>query len=573
MKTLSDLVQYKGLESIAQLIETEVKSLSNIKFKSQKKNLAQKLNSIFNGYFLENFKKQEYGNFLSRALTAYILMKEFHIPENEAALHITDDTNDMGIDAIYYFNHNLYLFQTKFSNSISRDNIKDIKMGIHAILSLDDSLDTLNQHIQNKKYDLQKILLDDELKIVPVIVFFGQQIPNEITSFLTEEILNNSEYGEFIEKYIIINNEKIFEYEIQPRNVTEIFTLDRYFYRDTPIKMYVGCIKISYLKQLYQKYQNNLFSKNIRFLVDNSAINKKIKETLIEEADKFIYYNNGITFVCDNIKVLASSASSNNLKTLKVENLSIVNGAQTVLSCASVENITDDALVQIRIIETSLQPIENGLSFKITRFNNSQNSVSAMDLRTLDPIHDEIKKFFIKNNFYYTYRTGEYSENISNISFEDLMIALGCFYGYSRIVKNNKGELWSNDKLYLELLSLKNLPLFLALCEIKLLVDKEIENILKDERNKFIIHWNRLILELVFKKNNISIGNFLFEKNKISRAVDEIVYKINEFIDIKNKNRNLYHRQQNSYEEIKKFIFTNSLSTETEQLELNFLPF
>ena len=145
--------------------------------------------------------------------------------------------------------------------------------------------------------------------------------------------------------------------------------------------------------------------------------------------------------------------------------MSIVNGAQTVLSSASVENISDQALVQVRIIEASEGASQNNnLSLMITKFNNSQNSVSAMDLRTLDPIHIEIKKFFIKHGQYYFYKTGETQNKAKYITFEDLMISLGCFYEQSQTVKQNKGELWSNTKLYNDLLKTKDLQLYLLLC-------------------------------------------------------------------------------------------------------------
>ena len=562
MKFLADLISDEKVANIDELLNKELNNVDDIKFKSQKKNLAQKLSTIFDGYFLDGFIHHNCGNFLSRSLTAYVISKQFDMPTEEAAMYITDDSNDFGIDAIYSFGHRLYVYQTKFSKSISRNDIKEVKEGIHNILALDEKCSFFNEHIKARKNELTKILLDDDLKIVPVIVFFGHDLSSDVKNFLNNEIIQNTEYADFVAPYIVVNNETIFEYELKNQKIDEVFTLDRYFFRNEPVVMYAGCIKISFLKELYLRHKNALFSKNIRLLVQNSQINRQITNTLILESDKFLYYNNGITFVCDNIKVLPSSASSSTIKTLRLENLSIVNGAQTVHSCSNVDDIPDNALIQVRIIETKSLLNNDDFSLKITRYNNSQNAVSDMDLSTLDTVHYEIKKEFIKNGFYYLYRTGEnIIDSEKTITFEDLMVSLGCFYGHARLVKNNKGELWSNTKLYSDLLKIKNYELFLCLCRIKKSTDNIIEKI-KNE-NGFIVHWNRLILQLVYQKLGISPKNMEFSEEKIKETIIDIFSKIQEVIEQKAKHKNIYHRQLRSYEEVTDYILGNNNTSET----------
>lgn len=562
MKYLAELSTEVGFSSVDDMVDSEIQKINDIRFKTVKKNMALKLNQLFDGFFLESFDRYTYGNFLSRALTAYVISKKFNIPEVESATYITDDVNDFGIDAIYFFNNILYLFQTKFSKSLDPEEIRKIKEGIKRILSFDDNISVFNSHILKRKNEINKILLIDDIKIVPVIIFYGQQVSPDVKNFFYNEIKNNQEYGDFIDSYQIITNEDIFEYEVKPNNITEVFTLDKFFERNLPVKMYAGCIKISFLKVLYSKYKERLFNKNIRFFIEESNINKGIKDTLTNEPENFIYYNNGITFVCDKIKEMALGATSDNIKTLKLTNMSIVNGAQTVISSSSIQDIPDEALVQIRIIETP--PESDKLSLKITQFNNSQNRVSAMDLRTLDPIHLEIKKYFIQNGYYYHYKTGEKIIPENGFNFEDLMVSLGCFFGHSLIVKNNKGELWENYKLYTDLLLIRNYQVFLILCIIKKSVDIKLENYIKIL--PFLIHWNRLVLELVFKKMNINLETKLDNINLDS--IDEILKTITDmifcYVQDNEKHTNIFHRQKGSYDEIRNYILKkeNPLSTQ-----------
>lgn len=551
---LSELCIAKNVKNIDELLDKELSDIKDIRYKTQKKVLAQKLNNLFDGYFLDNYRSKNYGNFLSRALTAYTISKKFDIPIEEAATYITDDNHDFGLDAIYCYNNKIFVFQTKFSPSLKRKDIAEIKDGLRMLLSLEDNIDKFNIHIQHRTDEIRRFLLVDDIQIIPILIFLGNQVSSDVMNFMEQEIKHNKEYGEFIGHYEIINNEKIFDYEVAHKNITCIFTLDKFFTRTKPVAMYAGCIKVSFLKVLYQKYGDALFSKNIRLLVEDSNINKGIKDTLINEPENFLYYNNGITFICDKISTLADSASSSNIKNLKIENMSIVNGAQTVLSSASVENISDQALVQVRIIEASEGASQNNnLSLMITKFNNSQNSVSAMDLRTLDSIHIEIKKFFIKHGQYYFYKTGETQNKDKYITFEDLMISLGCFYEQSQTVKQNKGELWSNTKLYNDLLKTKDLQLYLLLCLVKKQVDIDIQKYIKQDG--FLVHWNRLILELVYKKLDIQRDcDFETIKNKIDPQIKQIANSIIKYIEENNKYRNIFHRQSQSYQELKDYI-------------------
>ena len=497
-KNLENLAKELGVSTLQEMMDKEVCNLANIQYKSQKMVLMNKLNDLFNGEFLDNFTDCTYGNFLSRALTAYVISKEFDIPENEAAKYITDDTYDYGIDGLYFYKDTIYLYQTKFSNSLKRDDISIVKDGIKMLFSYTENEDKFNNHFKSHKEEILKFMNDENLKVSLTLIFFGEQVSTDIASFLNNEIKRNKEFGDFIGNVNVFKKTNIINLEIENKPITYSLLLDNYFERDFPLKMYAGCIKVNTLKQMYQQYGDRLFYRNIRYLIRDSNINNAIQKTLRDEPENFIYYNNGITITCDKISVLPNSSTSQTLRNLKLYNVNIVNGAQTVISSSLLDDDIDGkALIQIRIIQTHSDKSDYGIADNITKYNNSQNAVYIKDLRILDPIHKEIRREFIKWGYYYKCKTGERCITDKDIDFEDLFIALACYYGHSHIAKINKGRIWETN-LYHELLKIKRFEIFLKLAILKKKIEKCTIQIEKDDSN--ISHWDRLIIALYYRK-------------------------------------------------------------------------
>lgn len=563
MNTLKDLMHSENVASLSELIDKE---LLNTKepFRTQKKQLIIKLVELYDGYFLKDFEYVSFRNFLSRALTAYVISNQFCIDKEEAVQCITDDVHDYGIDALYIKDDKIYVFQTKFSNRLDEKDFRQNKDGFTKLLDIQSNITSFNSKICSHKEELFSALMKDDTVIIPVCIFMGDEVPNNIRLFYNSEITNRPEYDGFIKECIFINKEKIFEYEITARNIDADFILDNYFCVKEPIRMYSGCIKANFLKNLFNKHGINLFSKNIRFAIKDSPINEGIRNTIQDVPDKLLYYHNGITFICEKIKEKPISATSNSIKNLSVSGLNIVNGAQTISSLYDIEHINDSALIQIRIIETQ----DTNIITKITRYNNSQNAVSIKDLRTLEPIHKEIKRHFLKNGFYYMYKTGETcSQPEKVINFDDLMIGLACFYGLSHIAKNNKGQLWENEKLYASLLDSKNYDKFLRISQIKRSIDSCIDKIVEKEQT--IIHYNRLILDIIFEKHPEICNATSTQPENILYYVEDIFNMIKEYIKENSQNIMLYHRKKGAYENLKNYCLNKEVvAVQPLQLEL-----
>jgi hypothetical protein len=149
------------------------------------------------------------------------------------------------------------------------------------------------------------------------------------------------------------------------------------------------------LTGLFDKYRDSLFSLNIRNYLGNTATNKVIIKTLKEEPHNFYYYNNGVSCLADEIKIDDEAGS------VKVTNLQIINGAQTVrtLNKASKSKDLMDAVkraqVLVRITESKKKYGEEGRFWeRIVRFNNTQNVVKLSDFRSNDAIQSDLKTKF-----------------------------------------------------------------------------------------------------------------------------------------------------------------------------------
>lgn len=153
------------------------------------------------------------------------------------------------------------------------------------------------------------------------------------------------------------------------------------------IEVNVFAIQAKELLKLEGIQDNSLFSKNARFGLGRTRVNKDIKETLKNNIDhsKFFLYHNGITIVCQEMNA--------NANLVKISNYSVVNGCQSMLTFyENSENISDNVYVLTKIIEI---PIGAPVSVEsITYWTNNQNAISVRDLKANDVVQRSLKREF-----------------------------------------------------------------------------------------------------------------------------------------------------------------------------------
>ncbi|MCB5953952.1 AIPR family protein [Enterococcus sp. CWB-B31] len=116
--------------------------------------------------------------------------------------------------------------------------------------------------------------------------------------------------------------------------------------------------------EIYSKMGNKLFSKNLRYGIDDElGVNKEIINTLIQNPENFWFLNNGITLVVTDNSIERNLSNYIKLKVTKNEqfkNISVINGAQTISASSqfffgnyteeNIEKAKKNAKVLLRVI-------------------------------------------------------------------------------------------------------------------------------------------------------------------------------------------------------------------------------
>jgi hypothetical protein len=157
---------------------------------------------------------------------------------------------------------------------------------------------------------------------------------------------------------------------------------------------YKTCVALfpgSLLHDLYDEYGARLLELNVRsYLQARGKINKGILETLIREPHRFLAYNNGITVVAEEIKFAEGGT-----RLLSIRGMQIVNGGQTTASIhrARKESKADLSHVYVQAKLTVVPAAEfEEMVPEISRFSNTQNKVSEVDLRANNAYHIGIER-------------------------------------------------------------------------------------------------------------------------------------------------------------------------------------
>lgn len=155
------------------------------------------------------------------------------------------------------------------------------------------------------------------------------------------------------------------------------------------MRVLVGRVSVQEIQRLFNDHGDNLLERNIRRYLGlhTNRVNTAIHATLCDpdKSDKFYFYNNGITAVCDKFDYNALQKSD---YMVQLRNMQVINGGQTCKTIQETLNKTlphmvgEAASVMIRIYQ--LTETQRELVRDITFATNSQNPVDLRDLRSND---------------------------------------------------------------------------------------------------------------------------------------------------------------------------------------------
>jgi len=152
------------------------------------------------------------------------------------------------------------------------------------------------------------------------------------------------------------------------------------------------------LRFVYEKYGARLLEANVRsFLSATGKVNRGIRDTLRDDPEKFMAYNNGIVLVADEIHLGKTDDGAPGILWLK--GMQVVNGGQTTASIYFTKKRNPEidlrcvrVPAKIIILKSKDGPDEESLISDISKYANSQNAVKISDLSANKPFHVEMER-------------------------------------------------------------------------------------------------------------------------------------------------------------------------------------
>jgi len=173
--------------------------------------------------------------------------------------------------------------------------------------------------------------------------------------------------------------------------------------QSTKIESWVFSMRGDAVAGLFEKAGRRLFARNIRgFMGMKTAVNQEMIETLENEPERFFYYNNGITIVCD----AAERKAAEGRDIMTVGNPQVINGQQTTRTLATHPQLAAKASVLVKVIRVPRQLEGDGEVFddlisRIVQGTNWQNAIKQSDLMANDRRQIDLERSLRKVSYRY----------------------------------------------------------------------------------------------------------------------------------------------------------------------------
>ncbi len=396
------------------------------------------------------------------------------------------ETDDLGIDAVCFKDEYIdgekpiYLFNFKHVNSFKEATTKDsdISRSIKFIEYLDLKLNVVPKDMGTKVRE--KILnIRKKLNSNDTYRIYLYMVSNKLGDFAENSLehisvlMNN--YGI---KILNLSLDDLTKYVFNSRKTTEskfMLSKDDFlsFEGDNKSTQKSFIAKVSLVdvvrifsqnEELAVKYNIeddhdiagsrlniSLLYDNVRGYLEESSFNRNIRETLRSEHENFFMYNNGITVTAE--EIISEPKNSNEKYLFTLKNFQIVNGGQTIRTIYAhlFETVNYEQLnfrktfVLLRIFKIEKN---SDLKNSIAEYTNSQNQISAYDLKSVDTIQIQIENYLKEHEILYVRKSGDTGTDEikykSRISKEELAQIIHSIQGFPDRVTNVKLKLFTD---------------------------------------------------------------------------------------------------------------------------------
>ncbi len=377
---------------------------------------------------------------LSRAFSAFTLHHLTGVSEKEAAESVVDDFEDVGLDAVYYFapTETLFLVQSKLkaSEEFSQDEALAFCQGIRKLIKED--FNGFNEHVTRRQTEIEGALeLCREIQLV--VAHTGSGISKHARTAL-DELRQDETHDElrFTPPILDFDANKVvngLQGSHAYKRVDTKLVVRNCKHIAEPRSTYFGLANIIDLVALHKTHDKALYDKNIRtFLGHETDVNKAIQKTLAEKPDHFIYLNNGVTVLCQQIDPKDTNKKEG--RRLVIKGFSVVNGAQTIASSAKYVADNPGANIDFaRVLITLIEAAADGdFGKSVTRARNHQNEVKQSNFAALDDGQERLRRDLAQLDIQYAYKAGrtEGPDDPNRIQIEEAVQALALLQGDPR---------------------------------------------------------------------------------------------------------------------------------------------
>lgn len=370
-------------------------------------------------YIDNNLSKDAY------AFNYWILSRIFSI-EEELIPELITEYSDKAIDCFVHYEDSkeLYIIQNKYyvlDGTVARTDVADF---------LNTPISVLKNNNYTKSSDLQNVFnkAKDDVEYKIFIYFFAttQKESVDIKNMVSAFNATGQDLQCYIEaKYFGIKDiyelyygknykENInFTHPLGTLNRGTFASLREEYRMDESYEAYYIVTPVSELYKMIlaaEKKNYPIFERNIREYLGANPINNGIIETLksVSERKNFIYYNNGITIVCEKIQTDYIDNSSR-LRVLPLVNPQIVNGCQTVNSIKKVlENLSENEIKEYKSVYVMVKALviedmddKKNITFysNVVKYTNKQNAISDKAFVSNMDIFYRMQQEFEKRGF------------------------------------------------------------------------------------------------------------------------------------------------------------------------------
>lgn len=328
------------------------------------------------------------------------------MPLDEVAELITEGGNDAGVDGLHVgevedgeFLVTIFQGKYKVKDLEGEANFPEngVQKAVDTVQVLFDPYRkvALNEKIAPKIEEIRSLIRDAYIPNVRVILCNnGASWTGQADNWIDEA---KKDYGDKVD-FVHFNHDSIVNILQRSKKVDTTLTLSgQAIVEDMNyMRVLVGRVSVQEIHRLFNDHGDKLLERNIRRYLGlhTNRVNTAIHETLCDpqRSDKFYFYNNGITVVCDKFDYNAFQKSDYKVQ---LKNMQVINGGQTCKTIQETLNgvlpgiVGESAYVMVRVYQ--LAETHKDFVQDITYATNSQNPVDLRDLRSNDEIQKQLE--------------------------------------------------------------------------------------------------------------------------------------------------------------------------------------